>query len=163
MATWGDKPAFHCLHTDLTFAEVDRLSRDVAAWLQTETGLMKGDRVAVMMPNLLVHPVISFGIIHAGGVQVNFSPLYTLRELAHQLNDAGVETIFIFNQVTPTLAAVLEQNGVRTIVTSGLFDLCDLQASNPPVHPDVASRARPPTAGPCGRAGHGVPSARYHA
>ncbi|AVO37273.1 AMP-binding protein [Pukyongiella litopenaei] len=143
VGTWGDKPAFHCLHTDLTFAEVDRLSRDIAAWLQTETGLARGDRVAVMMPNLLAHPVISFGIIRAGGVQVNVNPLYTPRELAHQLNDAGVETIVIFNQVTPTLAAVLERTGIRTIVTTGLFDLCDLQAPNPPVHPDVAARAHP--------------------
>ncbi|WP_319824955.1 AMP-binding protein [Thalassovita sp.] len=143
VAQWGDKPAFNCLYTDLSFNEVDTLSRDVAAWLQTEIGLKKGDRVAVMMPNLLVHPVVSFGIIRAGGVQVNVNPLYTPRELAHQLNDSGADTIVIFNQVTPTLAAVLEQTGVKTVVTTGLYDLCDLQGPNPPVHEAVAKRAVP--------------------
>lgn len=140
VAKWGDKPAFHCLNANMSFKEVDRLSRDVAAWLQAQ-GLKKGDRIAVMMPNLMVHPVISFGIIRAGGVQVNVNPLYTPRELGHQLNDSGAETIFIFNAVTPTLAAVLDTTPVKQIVTTGLFDLCDLQAPNPPIHPEVAARA----------------------
>lgn len=140
VAKWGDKPAFNCLHTNLSFNEVDRLSRDVAAWLQGQ-GIKKGDRVAVMMPNLLVHPVVSFGIIRAGGVQVNVNPLYTPRELAHQLNDSGAEMIVIFNQVTPTLAAIVEQTGVKTVVTTGLYDLCDLQGPNPPVHPEIAKSA----------------------
>jgi long-chain acyl-CoA synthetase len=141
VAKFGDKPAFNCLHANLSFNETDRLSRDMAAWLQTECGVKKGDRVAVMLPNLLVHPVVSFGVIRAGGVQVNVNPLYTPRELAHQLNDSGAETIVIFNQVTPTLAAVLEETQIKTIVTSGLFDLCDLQAPNPPVHEAVAKRS----------------------
>ena len=141
VARWGDKPAFHGLNVNLSFNEVDRLSRDVAAWLQSTLGVKKGDRIAVMMPNLLVHPVISFGIIRAGAIQVNVNPLYTPRELGHQLNDSGSETIFIFNQVTPTLAACLEQTCVKNIVTTGLFDLCDLQAPNPPVHPDIAGRS----------------------
>ncbi|TRD14874.1 AMP-binding protein [Palleronia caenipelagi] len=137
---WGDKPAFHCLHTNLSYNEVERLSRDVAAWLQAQ-GLKKGDRVAVMMPNLLVHPVVSFGIIRAGGVQVNVNPLYTPRELGHQLRDSGAEIIVIFNQVTPTLAAVLDDTPVKTIVTTGFYDLCDLQAPNPPVHEAIAPKA----------------------
>ena len=140
VAKWGDRPAFHGLTVSISFNEVDRLSRDVAAWLQANR-LKKGDRVAVMMPNLLVHPVVSFGIIRAGGVQVNVNPLYTPRELAHQLNDSGAATMIVFNQVTPTLAAVIDKTPVRTIITTGLFDLCDLQAPNPPVHPDVARRA----------------------
>ena len=140
VAKWGDKPAFHGLHVDISFNEVDALSRDVAAWLQAQ-GMKKGDRVAVMMPNLLVHPVISFGIIRAGGVQVNVNPLYTPRELGHQLRDSGAETIFIFNQVTPTLAATLADTPIRKIVTLGLFDLCDLQGPNPPVHPEIAKRS----------------------
>ncbi len=143
VARFADKPAFQGLHTNLTFGETDHLSRDVAAWLQTECGLVKGDRVAVMMPNLLAHPVISFGIIRAGGVQVNVNPLYTPRELAHQLRDSGAETIVIFNQVTPTLAAILDETGIKTIVTTGLFDLCDLQVPNPPVHDLVAKRSVP--------------------
>lgn len=142
VAKWGDKPAFHGLHVDISFNEVDALSRDVAAWLQAQ-GLKKGDRVAVMTPNLLVHPIISFGIIRAGGVQVNVNPLYTPRELGHQLRDSGAETIFIFNQVTPTLAATLADTPVKTIVTLGLFDLCDLQGPNPPVHPEIAARSQP--------------------
>ena len=83
--------------------------------------MKKGDRVAVMMPNLLVHPVVSFGIIRAGGVQVNVNPLYTPRELAHQLNDSGADMIVIFNQVTPTLAAIIEQTGVKTVVTTAMI------------------------------------------
>lgn len=141
VATWGDRPAFHCLHTSISYNEVDALSRDFAAWLQTRLEFTKGDRVAVMMPNLLVHPVVSFGIIRAGGVQVNVNPLYTPRELAHQLNDSGAETIVIFNQVTPTLAAILTETGIKNIVTTGPFDLCDLQAPVPPVHEEVAARS----------------------
>lgn len=141
VSAWGDKPAFNCLHTSITFNEVAALSRDMAAWLQNDGGIQKGDRVAVMMPNLLVHPIVSFGIIRAGGVQVNVNPLYTPRELAHQLNDSGAETIIIFNQVTPTLAAILKETKIKTVITTGLYDLCDLQAPNPPVHEAIAALA----------------------
>lgn len=140
---WGDKPAFHCLHADLTYNQVDARARDVAAWMQNKLGMKKGDRVAVMMPNLLAHPVVSYAIIRSGGIQVNVNPLYTPRELAHQLNDSGARTIIIFNQVTPTLAAVLAETGVKHIITTGLFDLGVELGPNPPVHEAVANRSVP--------------------
>lgn len=143
VSRFGDKPAFHCLDANLRFSEVDSLSRDFAAWLQNAKGIKKGDRVAVMMPNLLAFPVVSFGIIRAGGVQVNVNPMYTPRELAHQLNDSGAETIVIFNMVTETLAAVLDQTGVKNIITVGLSDLCDLQAPTPPVHDAIKPLSTP--------------------
>lgn len=143
VAKYGDKPAFHTLFTNLSFNEVDRLSRAFAAYLQTGLGVKKGDRVAVMMPNLLAFPVVSFGIIRAGGVQVNVNPLYTPRELAHQLNDSRAETIVIFSMVTPTLAAVIKDTSVKNIIALGLDDLCSLQMPSPPVHEDLRAQAVP--------------------
>ena len=99
MKRFADKPAFRCAGQTLSYADVDRLSRDFAAYLQRKLGVKKGDRVAVMMPNLLAFPIAFLGIIRAGAVQVNVNPLYTPRELEHQLNDAGVETIVVFNGV----------------------------------------------------------------
>ena len=77
VAEFGDKAAFHALYTNLRYSEIDRLSRDFAAYLQTKLSLAKGARVALMMPNLLSFPVVSFGIIRAGLVQVNVNPLYS--------------------------------------------------------------------------------------
>ncbi len=142
VAKWGERPAFNGFFVNLRYSEVDRLSRDFAAWLQSR-GVKKGDRVAVMLPNLLSFPVVAFGIIRAGAVMVSVNPLYTPRELAHQLNDSGAETVVIFNGSTPTLAAIAAEINVKTIVTLGLFDLCDLQGPNPPVAPAVATRSIP--------------------
>ena len=105
MKKHADRTAFVSFTNRLTYGEVDRLSARFAAYLQTALGVKKGDRVAVMAPNILAFPVTMFGILRAGGVQVNVNPLYTPRELEHQLNDAGVETIVIFSGSTPTLAA----------------------------------------------------------
>lgn len=88
--------AFTNFGQSLTFAEVDKKSRAVAAYLQNDLGLKKGDRVAIMLPNILAFPVVMFGILRAGLVQVNVNPLYTARELKHQLNDADAQTIFAF-------------------------------------------------------------------
>jgi len=143
VAKYGDKPAFHCLYTNLSFNEVDSLSRAFAAYLQSGIGVKKGDRVAVMMPNLLSFPVVSFGIIRAGGVQVNVNPMYTPRELAHQLNDSGADTIVIFSMVTPTLAAIIAETGVKNIISLGLDDLCSLQQPSPPVHEALRDQAVP--------------------
>ena len=87
MQRYADKPALRSFGQTLTYAEVDRLSRDFAAWLQAQ-GVQRGDRVAVMTPNVLAFPVGMLGIVRAGAVQVNVNPLYTPRELEHQLNDA---------------------------------------------------------------------------
>ncbi|MGH1578615.1 AMP-binding protein [Planktotalea sp.] len=143
VATYGDKPAFHALHTNLSFNEVDRLSTAFAAWLQNSLGIKKGDRIALMMPNLLAFPVVSFGIIRAGAVQVNVNPLYTAHELQHQLNDSGAETIVLFSMATPTLAEIIKDTPVKNVITLGLDDLCGLQQPSPPVHEDLRATSVP--------------------
>src|SRR5688500_12586244 len=90
-----DQPAYECMGAVLSYDEVDRLTQDVASYLQHIVGLAKGDRVAVMMPNLLQYPVAIFGILRAGMVVVNVNPLYTPRELEHQLKDSGARAIVI--------------------------------------------------------------------
>ena len=135
VAKFGDKPAFHCGFRDLSYRDVDQLSRDFAAYLQEGLGLEKGDRIAIMLPNILPFPVAMMGIQRAGLVQVNVNPLYTPRELGHQLRDAGAETIVIFNMCTPTLAAVLAETPVKNVITAETDDLLNLYLDSPPVHP----------------------------
>lgn len=140
VARWGTRPAFRLGEDTLGFDEVAVLSRDFAAWLQAR-GVRKGDRVAVMMPNLLAFPVVAFGIIRAGAVMVSVNPLYTPRELAHQLRDSGADTIIVFNGATPTLDAALGEVGIANIVTLGLSDFCAVQGDSPAAAPAVAARA----------------------
>lgn len=122
MNRFADRVAFHNFNNALTYAETDRLSRAFAAYLQYELGVKKGDRIAVMMPNLLAFPIAMLGIIRVGAIQVNVNPLYTPRELEHQLNDAGAEVIVIFNGSTPTLAAVMDKTPIRTVIAVALGD-----------------------------------------
>ena len=104
MKRYAEKPAFRCFGQTLTYADTDRLSRDFAAFLQAGLGIKKGDRIAVMLPNLPAFPLAMLGIIRAGATQVNVNPLYTPRELEHQLTDAGAKAIVIFSGVSATLA-----------------------------------------------------------
>jgi long-chain acyl-CoA synthetase len=106
----------------LTYADIDRLSSAFAAYLQKVAGVRKGDRVAVMLPNLLAFPIAFIAIARIGGVQVNVNPLYTARELEHQLNDAGAETIVVFDGSTSTLAEVIGRTAIRTVITAGAGD-----------------------------------------
>lgn len=122
MERYADKPAFHCFGRTLTYADTDRLSRGFAAYLQGKLGVKKGDRIAVMLPNIPAFPLAMLGIMRAGAAQVNVNPLYTARELKHQLNDAGVEIIVIFNGVSATLADVLEETTVKQVVSVNLGD-----------------------------------------
>ncbi|HWI39206.1 MAG TPA: AMP-binding protein, partial [Burkholderiales bacterium] len=87
---FGDRPAFTCMGKTITFGELDVMSRHFGAWLQSK-GLPKGARVAIMMPNCLQYPIAMFGTLRAGCVVVNVNPLYTARELEHQLKDSGAE------------------------------------------------------------------------
>ncbi|MEM8836941.1 MAG: AMP-binding protein [Pseudomonadota bacterium] len=112
-----DKPAFECFGEALTYVEVNTRALKVAAYLQTELGLQKGERVAVMVPNVFAFPITMLALMYCGAAQVNVNPLYTPRELAHQLNDAGAETIVIFNAVTPTLAAIIGETSVKRVIT----------------------------------------------
>ena len=119
MVAYRDRPAFHCSGETLTYVEVDRRSRAFAAYLQQRLGVKKGDRVAVMLPNVLAFPVAMIGILRTGAAQVNVNPLYTPRELEYQLNDAGSEIIVIFAGATPTLAEIIGKTGVKTVITVG--------------------------------------------
>lgn len=122
VATYGDKPAFTCFGKSLSYTEIDKLSRDVAAYLQNELGVKRGDRVALMMPNVFAFPIAMLGILRAGAVQVNVNPLYTPRELAHQLNDADAKTIVIFGGSTPVLAEFAAETPIRNIIVADVGD-----------------------------------------
>jgi len=117
MTRFADRTAFVSAGQALTYAEVDTLSRDFCAYLQG-IGVKKGERVAVMLPNIAAFPVVFLGVARAGAVQVNVNPLYTPRELEHQLNDSGSERIVIYADALPTLAAILPNTGVRQVVVA---------------------------------------------
>jgi len=133
MRRFADKPAFHCFGQTLTYADTDRLSRNFAAYLQVELSVKKADRIAVMLPNIPAFPLAMLGIIRAGAVQVNVNPLYTPRELEHQLNDAGVEIIIAFCGVSATLAEIVDRTPVRTVISVGLGDGTSAHIPSPPV------------------------------
>jgi len=142
MVRFADRVAFHSFGNAITYAETDRLSRAFAAYLQHDLGVKKGDRIAVMMPNLLAFPIAMLGIIRAGAVQVNVNPLYTPRELEHQLNDAGVEVIVIFNGSTPTLASVIEKTKICKIIAVAVGDGGEHALDSPPVDPALPNVVR---------------------
>ena len=122
-ARFGDRPAFSSMGTVLTYRQLDQASRDFAAWLQTVGGLKRGDRVALMMPNLLQYPVAMFGVLRAGMVVVNVNPLYTPRELEHQLNDCGAVAIVVLENFAHTLQQVIGATRLRVVVTTQAGDL----------------------------------------
>ena len=107
---FGELPAYSNMGASISYAQLDRLSLDFAAYLQKSLGLQKGDRVAIMMPNLLQYPVALFGILRAGMVVVNVNPQYTAPELEHQLKDSGAVAIVVLENFAHTLQEVLERN-----------------------------------------------------
>ncbi len=120
---FGDRPAFHCMGKTLTFSEIDYLSRKFASYLQNDLGLTQGSRVALMMPNVLQYPIALFGALRAGMIAVNVNPLYTDRELEHQLNDSGAEAIIIFENSAQILQKILNKTKVKHVITTGIGDL----------------------------------------
>lgn len=104
---YRDRPAWHCMGTTITFGELDNLSTKFASYLQNDLKLQKGDRVALMMPNILQYPVALYGILRAGLTVVNVNPLYTARELEHQMKDSGAKAIVIFANSGHILEKVL--------------------------------------------------------
>lgn len=115
--------AYECMGVEFTYDDLDRNSQDFASYLQNVLGLNKGDRVAVMMPNLLQYPIAIFGILRAGLVVVNVNPLYTPRELEHQLIDSGARAIVIVENFCSTLQQVIEKTSVETVITTQLGDM----------------------------------------
>ena len=121
-AKFAQRPAYHCMGKTLAFTDVERMSRAFGAWLQ-DKGLPKGARVAIMMPNCLQYPIALFGTLRAGCIVVNVNPLYTARELEHQLKDSGAEAIVILENFAHTLEEVLPRTPVNHIVVASLGDL----------------------------------------
>mgnify|MGYP000108942774 CR=1 FL=1 len=117
------RPAFTNMGVSLSYDEIDRFSRDFGAYLQQRLGLQKGERVAIMLPNLLQYPVALFGALRIGLVVVNVNPLYTARELQRQLVDSGAVAIVVLENFAHTLEEVLDSTLVRHIVTTQVGDL----------------------------------------
>jgi long-chain acyl-CoA synthetase len=138
MVALAKRPAFRSFGQTLTYADVDRQSRSFAAYLQKKLGVTKGDRIAVMMPNLLAFPIAFLGIIRAGAVQVNVNPLYTPRELEHQLKDAGAKVIVVFAGSSATVAEVQASTPVETVITVGPGDGSGAKLPGPPVDPRLS-------------------------
>lgn len=120
---FSELPAYGNMGVSITYSELDRGSRAFGAYLQKVVGLHKGDRVAIMMPNLLQYPVALFGVLRAGMTAVNVNPLYTARELEHQLNDSGATVIVVLENFAHTLEEVLPRTPVKTVVTTQIGDM----------------------------------------
>jgi long-chain acyl-CoA synthetase len=123
LAKFADRVAYSCMGREVTYRELDELSRHLAAYLQRVAGLRKGDRIAVMLPNVLQYPVTILAALRAGLTIVNTNPLYTPRELEHQLKDSGARAIVIFENFAHTLDEVLAQSGVERVIVTGAGDL----------------------------------------
>jgi len=123
---FGDRPAFSNMGKTIRFAELDRCARDFGAWLQAK-GLGKGARVAIMMPNCLQYPIAMFGTLRAGCVVVNVNPLYTARELEHQLNDSGAEAIVILENFAAVLQQVRTRTPLKHVLITSLGEMLGLK------------------------------------
>jgi long-chain acyl-CoA synthetase len=121
-AKYRDHKAYVCMDKAITFGEVDALSKALAAWLQG-SGLQRGARVAIMMPNVLQYPVAVAAVLRAGFIAVNVNPLYTARELAHQLKDSGAEAVVVLENFAATLEQAIAGTAVKHVVVASMGDL----------------------------------------
>ncbi|MDR5743998.1 long-chain fatty acid--CoA ligase [Caballeronia sp. LZ029] len=121
-----DRRAFVCMGQAITYAELDAMSRKLAAWFQ-QRGMKPGARVALMMPNVLQYPVAIAAVLRAGYIVVNVNPLYTPRELEHQLKDSGAEAIVILENFAGTLQAVVKNTAIKHVVVASMGDLMGLK------------------------------------
>lgn len=119
---FAGKPAFSCMGKQMTFAEVDRLSIQFGAYLHSR-GLEPGDKIALMMPNLLQYPIAMFGCLRAGLIIVNTNPLYTPREMRHQFTDAGVKAVVICENFAHNLQQILPDTQIKTIIVTSIGEL----------------------------------------
>ena len=129
IAAFRDRPSYSNLGTTLSYGELDQLSRDFGAYLTNQAGLKKGDRIAIMMPNLMQYPVALFAALRAGLIVVNTNPLYTDRELEHQLIDSGAVAIVILENFGHVLSDVLKNTQVKTIITTKIGDMASFPKS----------------------------------
>ncbi|HEY5758899.1 MAG TPA: AMP-binding protein [Steroidobacter sp.] len=121
-ARFAEKSAFTSMGSTITYSEYDRLSRDFAAYLQSIAHLKKGDRIALMMPNVLQYPIALYGALRAGLTVVNTNPLYTARELEHQLTDSGAKAIVILENFAHTLDHVIAKTNIEHVIITGVGD-----------------------------------------
>ena len=126
---FANSPAIYNMGKSIDYAELDRLTQYFASYLQQKTNLQKGDRIAIMMPNLLQYPVAVFGAMRAGLVVVNTNPLYTDRELQHQLKDSGAKAIVVVEMFAQTLSDVIANTEVETVITTRVADMLDFPKS----------------------------------
>jgi long-chain acyl-CoA synthetase len=119
---YANRNAYVCMDKFMTYGELDKLSANVGAWLQGK-GLKKGARVAIMMPNVLQYPVVMAAILRAGYVVVNVNPLYTPRELEHQLSDSGAEAIFVLENFATTLEQIVGKTKVKHVIVATVGDM----------------------------------------
>jgi long-chain acyl-CoA synthetase len=120
---FGALPAYGNMGVSINYGTLDRISREFGAYLQKGLGLQQGDRVAIMLPNLLQYPVALFGTLRAGMTVVNVNPLYTARELEHQLKDSGATVIVVLENFAHTLQEVLAKTSIKTVITTQIGDL----------------------------------------
>jgi len=126
---WPERPAYTNMGTTITYRELDELSMEFACHLQHNLGLTRGERVAIMLPNVLQYPVVLAGIFRAGLVAVNVNPLYTARELRHQLRDSGAKCIVILDNFANTLQRAIDGSAAEHVITTAVGDLLDFPRS----------------------------------
>ena len=119
---YGQKTAYICMGSSISFKQLDLYSRQIASYLQS-IGLIKGDKVGVMMPNLLQYPIVALGVIRAGMILVNVNPLYTSRELSHQLHDSGAKALFIVENFAKTYQDAEDKGQVEHVVVCKIGDM----------------------------------------
>lgn len=120
---FGPQPSFSNMGTTLTYTQTATLVNQFTSYLQNVLKLQKGERVAIMMPNVLQYPVAVFGVLQAGGVVVNVNPLYTPRELAHQLIDSGATAIIVLENFAHTVEKVLDQTSLKQVIVASMGDM----------------------------------------
>ena len=125
--TFSDEDAFKCLGQSMSFAEIDKPSRDFAAYLLQDVGLQKGERIAIQLPNLLQYPIVAWAALRAGLVIVNTNPLYTRRELIYQFNDSGAKALVALSDNLSTIEQVIPETDVTTVVTTHVIDMLQPQ------------------------------------
>lgn len=120
---YGSRPAYSSLGRTISFDELDSYANAFASYLQTQTDLVAGDRIALQLPNIIQSPVALLGALRAGMVVVNTNPLYTATELEHQFNDAGVKALVVLANIADTVADVITKTGIKTVIVTELADL----------------------------------------
>jgi long-chain acyl-CoA synthetase len=125
-ATFADRTAYKQMGHPLSYAELERLTAQFAAWLQQVAGLKRGDRIAIMLPNLLQYPVAMFGALRAGLIVVNTNPLYTAPELEHQLRDSGARAIVVLENFASVIQQVLPNTAIEQVIVTGVGDLLSM-------------------------------------